>query len=164
MFKRLIGDERRYLQIIINFLSNAIKFSHQNSRIIVRLKVNDVQIKTQEKSFEPPYEEKIITTIQDQTLYISFDLIVQDFGWGMSQENVSKLFIDFNTIEENACVNQNGVGLGLSICKQLIEQMAGSVRVETELGQGTSFIISLRTTCLISKNLIDDNRFSDKNK
>jgi two-component system sensor histidine kinase ChiS len=56
-----------------------------------------------------------------QTWFISFDIIVQDFGCGMSKESVSKLFIDFNTIEENASQNRNGVGLGLSICKQLIE-------------------------------------------
>ncbi len=80
----------------------------------------------------------------------------------MSPESVSKLFIDFNTIEDNACVNPNGVGLGLSICKQLIEQMAGSVRVETELGQGTSFIISFRTTCITPKDLIEDYRYSEK--
>jgi two-component system sensor histidine kinase ChiS len=58
---------------------------------------------------------------EEQTLFISFDIIVQDYGYGMSQESVSKLFIDFNTIEENASHNRNGVGLGLSICKQLIE-------------------------------------------
>ena len=52
-----------------------------------------------------------------QTWFISFDVIVQDFGCGMSEESVSKLFIDFNTIEENANHNRNGVGLGLSICK-----------------------------------------------
>jgi K+-sensing histidine kinase KdpD len=52
-----------------------------------------------------------------QTWFISFDVIVQDFGCGMSEESVSKLFIDFNTIEENAYQNRNGVGLGLSICK-----------------------------------------------
>jgi len=70
----------------------------------------------------------------------------------MSQESVSKLFIDFKTIEENASVNRNGVGLGLRICKQLIEQMAGSVSVESEVGLGTKFIISFRTTCKIRVN------------
>ena len=82
----------------------------------------------------------------------------------MSTESKSKLFIDFNTIEENASLNRNGVGLGLSICKQLIEQMAGSVRVETKLGEGTEFIISLRTTCKIPKDFIEDDRFSEKSK
>jgi signal transduction histidine kinase len=82
----------------------------------------------------------------------------------MSPESVSKLFIDFNTIEENASVNRNGVGLGLSICKQLIEQMAGSVRVESEIGEGTKFIISFRTTCKITENLLEDDRRSNDKK
>jgi signal transduction histidine kinase len=47
-FKRLLGDERRYLQILINFLSNAIKFSLEKSRIIVGLRINDHQIKSQD--------------------------------------------------------------------------------------------------------------------
>lgn len=81
-------------------------------------------------------------------------MIVQDFGCGMSQEAISKLFIDFNKIEENASLNRNGVGLGLSICKLLIEQMAGSVRVESKLGEGTSFTISFLTTCKIYENLL----------
>lgn len=62
----------------------------------------------------------IIDTCKFQTVYISFDLVVQDFGCGMSEESVNKLFVDFNTIEDNASLNRNGVGLGLSICKQLI--------------------------------------------
>jgi signal transduction histidine kinase len=82
----------------------------------------------------------------------------------MSPESVSKLFIDFNTIEENASVNRNGVGLGLSICKQLIEQMAGSVRVESEINEGTKFIISFRTTCKITENLLEDDRRSNDKK
>ena len=82
----------------------------------------------------------------------------------MSPESISKLFIDFNTIEENASVNRNGVGLGLSICKQLIEQMAGSVRVESEIKEGTKFIISFRTTCKITENLLEDDRRSNDKK
>ena len=70
----------------------------------------------------------------------------------MSQENLAKLFIDFNRLEENADLNRNGVGLGLSICKLLIERMAGSVHVESELNEGTTFRISLRTTCKITDN------------
>jgi len=96
----------------------------------------------------------MVTTKQEQTLFIAFDLIVQDFGCGMSRENLSKLFIDFNKIEEIAILNRNGVGLGLSICKMLIEQMAGSVNVESKLGEGTQFIVSFRTTCTITENYI----------
>jgi two-component system sensor histidine kinase/response regulator len=60
-------------------------------------------------------------------------LIIQDRGCGISPENIDKLFIDFNKMEESALLNKNGVGLGLSICKSLIEQMCGKVDVKSEL-------------------------------
>jgi K+-sensing histidine kinase KdpD len=52
---------------------------------------------------------------------ISFDLIVQDFGKGMSEEDLSQLFLDFNKLIENKERNRYGKGLGLSICKLLVE-------------------------------------------
>ncbi len=67
----------------------------------------------------------------------------------MSEESVSKLFIDFNKMEESENLNKNGVGLGLSICKNLIENMAGSVKVESKLKQGSKFTINFKTTCII---------------
>jgi signal transduction histidine kinase len=65
------------------------------------------------------------------THYVNFDLVVQDFGCGMSKENCGKLFMDFNKLEDNAGMNKHGVGLGLSICKNLIEQMGGKVTVDS---------------------------------
>jgi signal transduction histidine kinase len=104
----------------------------------VEVKITDVQVKSSDQgSLDSSEDELIVTKKPEQTLYIAFDLIVQDFGCGMSAENLSKLFIDFNKIEENASLNRNGVGLGLSICKMLIEQMAGSVNVKSSLGEGT---------------------------
>lgn len=50
---------------------------------------------------------------------------------------------------ESSRMNPSGVGLGLSICKQLIEHMAGSVNVQSEVGEGTTFTISFKTTALI---------------
>lgn len=57
-------------------------------------------------------------------------------------------------MEEHASVNNQGVGLGLSICKTLIEQMAGSVTVESREGVGTTFTIKFRTTCKITDNFL----------
>ena len=62
------------------------------------------------------------------------------------------MFINFSKIEENSKRNKFGVGLGLSICKSLIEQMAGSVVCESEVGKGTKFIITFKTVCQLKKN------------
>ena len=65
----------------------------------------------------------------------------------MSEEAQKKLFIDFNKLDENFASNPNGVGLGLSICKNLIEGMGGSVFVKSQLNVGSDFIIHFRTSC-----------------
>ena len=53
-------------------------------------------------------------------------------------------------------MNKNGVGLGLSICKNLIEQMAGSVDVESKEGFGTKFIVNFSTSCLLENEKTDN--------
>lgn len=55
--------------------------------------------------------------------------------------------MNFSKLDEHASNNQRGTGLGLSICKSLVELMGGSVTVESELGKGTSFIMSMQTNC-----------------
>jgi len=63
--------------------------------------------------------------------FIKFNLIVRDFGYGIAPESLDKLFIDFSKLNDEMKVNKEGVGLGLSICKSLIQRMAGSVSVES---------------------------------
>jgi signal transduction histidine kinase len=75
--------------------------------------------------------------------YIKFEIRIQDSGYGISKENIGKLFMNFGKLEEHAEGNKRGTGLGLSICKSLIELMGGSVQVESEIGKGTTFIMSL---------------------
>jgi len=137
---------------LINFLSNAIKFSNIGQSVIVELLVKELQVKQEGEHTSPV--NLLTDEPEQQLLYISFEMIVQDFGCGMSPEAVAQLFIDFNKIDEHVNLNTNGVGLGLSICKNLLENMAGSVRVESEELVGTRFIISFRTTCKITENFL----------
>ena len=84
--------------------------------------------------------------------YIKFEIRIKDSGMGISEENLSKLFMNFGKLEEHAAGNKRGTGLGLSICKSLIELMGGSVTVESEVGVGTTFIMHLTTKCKYSTN------------
>ena len=58
--------------------------------------------------------------------------------------------MNFNKLEENASMNKNGVGLGLSISKKLIEQMGGGVTVDSVLGFGTTFTINFKSSCILN--------------
>jgi signal transduction histidine kinase len=87
--------------------------------------------------------------------FIQLQLSIIDSGIGISEEGLKKLFIDFSKLDENSKRNCQGTGLGLSICKNIIEQMGGKVEVKSVLGQGTSFVINLKTHCIIRKVKVD---------
>lgn len=82
---------------------------------------------------------------EEGTHFLNFDIKVKDFGCGMSPEGLKKIFLDFNKLDENAGSNKTGVGLGLSICKNLIEAMGGTVSVQSQLGKGSTFTINFKT-------------------
>ena len=68
-------------------------------------------------------------------LYVS----VKDTGVGIPKEEHSKLFRDFCTLQSNAHLNPNGVGLGLSICKKITNLLSGDISVDSKPGQGACF-------------------------
>jgi signal transduction histidine kinase len=153
-FKSIFGDDRRYLQILVNFLSNALKFSPKGNKIIVELKLNQIVEIEHHKNALHRRRGSVaglnsVLLDQRSTHYVNFDMIVQDFGCGMSQENVNKLFLDFSKLEDDSGMNKHGVGLGLSICKNLIEQMGGKVNVDSKINQGTTFKINFKSSCLL---------------
>ena len=75
-----------------------------------------------------------------------FQIEIRDEGVGISKEDQARLFVDFLKLEQYENLNTEGTGLGLSICKRIIEEMGGNVHVVSQLGQGTSFIVTICTT------------------
>lgn len=168
------GDEHRYLQIIINFLSNSLKFSDANSKILIHLRIIEDQtlcLNTLQynNSFvlnlkgsvlgpeasgssmhfsrsDPIVRQHLISTqsAEESTCYIKFELAIQDFGCGISADKLDSLFINFNNLEEHRKSNPSGRGLGLSICKLIVERMGGTVNVTSEVGKGTTFAIQFK--------------------
>ncbi len=116
----VIGDETRIRQILSNLVSNAIKFTNSGS-VTITLK------------FSPnPTDD-----------HLSFSIIVEDTGIGISKEQLPKLFNDLAQADLGIQKRFGGIGLGLVIGKKLIEMMGGSIEVYSELGVGSRFEINL---------------------
>jgi len=116
---QILGDSLRITQIITNLVSNAIKFTYTGS-VIVRVMLDD-------------------ETTTNVTLHIS----VQDTGIGMTEEQQKKLFNAFNQLDPKITKKFGGSGLGLVICKKLLEQMQGNIDLESVPNQGSTFWFSL---------------------
>ncbi|MFZ8932671.1 MAG: ATP-binding protein [Bacteriovoracaceae bacterium] len=116
-FQELIvkGDPTRFTQIIINILSNAIKFTEKGS----------ITVKTH--------------YVESDEDHIRLYLDITDTGIGLSEHEVGVVFQSFR--QANSSINRKygGTGLGLAISKYLIEKMGGTINVESKLGVGTSF-------------------------
>jgi PAS domain S-box-containing protein len=113
--EQLYGDDRRIRQIIINLIGNAIKFTKEGS---VRLSVS----RPDEKYWE---------------------IRVTDSGVGIPKEAQTFIFEPFRQANSAVTRDNRGVGLGLSITKQIVELMHGKIIVESEPGKGSTFIIIL---------------------
>jgi len=113
--ENVIGDELRIAQILNNLLSNATKFTHVG-KIMVEV------VKTAQ--------------FQDQ---IELFFFVIDSGIGIAQEDQDKLFQSFSQVDASITRQYGGSGLGLNICKQLVEMMDGDISVESEPGKGSVF-------------------------
>lgn len=116
----LYGDDVRLRQIIINLLTNAVKYTKEGS---VVLKVD--------------WSEAGDSSIN---LIVS----VTDTGIGIKEEDIDRLFVSFERIEERRNRNIEGTGLGLSITRQLLELMGSDLNVRSEYGVGSTFSFVLK--------------------
>jgi PAS domain S-box-containing protein len=112
------ADRTRVKQVLINLLSNAIKYNKAEGKVVV-------------------------TCIVDTPGRIR--IRVEDSGDGLSEESVAQLFQPFNRLGQEATAEE-GTGIGLVVCKRLVELMAGVIGVESTVGKGSVFWIELNLT------------------
>ncbi len=117
---QLIGDDLRFNQVVLNLLSNAIKFTPQGR---IELTV------------------EVVGILQGVA---SIRCTVRDTGIGMTPEQLAMLFKSFAQADASTTRRFGGTGLGLAICWQLVEQMGGWIRAESERGQGSTFTFLVR--------------------
>lgn len=113
------GDANRLQQILINLVSNAIKFT-ETGKIDIFLKVSKKHAN------------------QDT---VDFSIAINDTGIGLSEEQIDSLFNKFTQIDNSTTRKFSGTGLGLAISKKLAEKMGGTIQAKGKLGIGSSFVV-----------------------
>jgi PAS domain S-box-containing protein len=117
---RMIGDPLRLRQVLVNLMSNAVKFTERGE---ISLTVTPVEL-------------------SNDSVVLRFT--VRDTGLGMTPEQQAKLFSAFTQADSSTTRKFGGTGLGLTISKQLVGRMGGEIGIESELGVGSSFHFTAR--------------------
>ncbi|MBS4014284.1 MAG: response regulator [Bacteroidetes bacterium] len=113
----IVADQNRIIQVINNLISNAVKFTDEG-KVSLKAKLlskdfvrNEIEIKVE----------------------------VIDSGQGISKEKQKHLFVPFSQIDQSDIRNIDGAGLGLSICKEIVDRHGGQIGYETEINKGSTF-------------------------
>ncbi|MFK5948288.1 MAG: response regulator [Methylococcales bacterium] len=150
----LVGDSKRLSQILINLTGNAVKFCKQGE-VLINISVKHIQAETVELVFS-----------------------IKDTGIGMDESQIESLFEAFKQADSSTTRLYGGTGLGLTICKHLIEAMQGKITVQSQLGVGSEFSFTIELGLQIQDKyksfsipadlrklnvlIVDDNRTSGK--
>ena len=116
----VVGDKLRLNQVMLNLLSNALKFTPKGGSIKVGIKQ---------------------MSLRDTNVILQF--MVQDTGIGMTEEYKARMFTPFEQESASTAQKYGGTGLGLAITSNLVSMMHGTVEVESELGKGTTFRVTI---------------------
>ncbi len=125
----IIGDQGRLRQVLVNLLSNAVKFTDEG----------DISVSISSKA------------IVGNKRNITF--AVKDTGIGMPQDKMDRLFQPFSQLEYVISRKRDGAGLGLAICKEIVELMGGEIRAESEEGKGSTFRFTIPVETIPGKQL-----------
>lgn len=115
---RVYADPDRVRQILVNLITNAIQFTPENGMISVRAQVYD-----------------------ENRDYLCVAIV--DSGYGINPEENEQVFEYLYQGENNVHTSRRGLGLGLNICKELVTRQGGTIWVDSEVGQGSTFYFTL---------------------
>ena len=118
--KYILCDGLRLNQVLLNCIGNSVKFTPKNGSITIEVNESEINEKTH-----------------------NFEFIISDTGIGMSKEFLSKVFEPFERERTSTISKTQGTGLGMSITKAIVEMMNGSIRIESQEGEGTRYIFTL---------------------
>ena len=131
--ENIVCDKLRLNQVLLNILSNAVKFTPDSGKVMMKIS---------EKA-----SDKKDTAI--------FEFIIKDTGIGMSREFIKKVYDPFTRVKSSTISGIQGTGLGMTITKNIVEMMHGDIDVESEEGKGTTVTVNLEFPIKETENVND---------
>jgi len=112
----VVLDQQKFKQVLYNLVSNAVKFTDDGGQVAVVAAFHDAG---------------------------HFKLVVTDTGIGIKAEDFPRLFTEFEQLESGAARHYEGTGLGLALTRKIVQLQGGTIGVESEVGNGSSFSVIL---------------------
>lgn len=141
----IMGDYKRIIQVMTNFISNAHKYSPSGATITLSAKVDERYVNRKGK-------------LMGNVMIVS----IADTGIGMSEDDLQKIFrVDYFRSENELARQEKGTGLGMMITKRIIEGHGGEVWVESELGKGSTFSFAIPLAPVEQKQKVESTPASD---
>ena len=141
----MVTDEKRLQQIIVNLLGNAVKFSNDRgsiklaARFIPAAVDINLHLNLNQNLLD---HENLIHQIFEKGRVPKLVVSIEDSGVGIEPERLSQLFKMFGCVSHANDYNTHGIGLGLFMCKQLVNQFNGLITAESQVGVGSKFTFS----------------------
>lgn len=140
----IITDRKRLLQVIMNLVSNAVKYTHSGS-IQVNIDIDKNKTRALKELNEKKYDKTMLK------------FIIKDTGIGIDRDRLDVIFHDFQNMDNGLVIDPNtGRGLGLSISRLLIKTFNGKIKIDSKLGEGTIVTFWIETKISNNITLIKD--------
>lgn len=143
------ADPDRIIQVLVNLISNAIKFSNPGSTVWLKAQIQDnrptSQLATAQLKSEGQVEskEQAVLRYADPSPSLQMRFEVEDQGTGIPADKLELIFDRFQQVNASDSRDKGGTGLGLSICRNIVQQHGGHIWAESILGQGSVFYFTL---------------------
>ncbi len=119
--EKVVGDSQKLQQVLLNLLSNSIKYTPEGGKIHLTIT-------------ERPIQKPALGC---------FEFIVEDNGIGMSEDFITHLFDPFARAEDSRVIKTQGTGLGMSITRNIVQMMNGTIKVKSKLDEGSQFKVTV---------------------
>ena len=129
----IVADSRSLKQILYNYLSNALKFTPDEGKVVIRVKPEN----------------------QDY-----FRIEVEDSGIGIKADDLGRLFVEFQQLDASSAKKYSGTGLGLALTKRIVEAHGGKVGVDSTVEKGSIFYAVLPRVFHVPGEIVDQERFA----